>query len=281
MYLITGSTGTVGAALAAALVAAGQDVRSLTRGGRDVPAGTPVTGDLDRPESLRPALDGVRGLFLLPGFTGVVAEAERAGVDRIVLLSGRSAGIEQPEHNAIARYQLQSESAVRSGGVPWTVVRPTSFMSNVLRWMPQLVDGDVLSLPFTGVASATVDPADIAAVAAVALTGGEHTGRVLRPTGPQALRPADHVAVLADVLGRPIELRPQSDDEARRTLSESMPPAYVDAFLDFFAARSLDESPVLPDVHDVTGRAPRSFHDWAQVHADTLRAAAGHSVGRA
>jgi hypothetical protein len=37
----------------------------------------------------------VRGLFLLPGYEdmeGIVAEARRAGVDRVVLLSGSSAG---------------------------------------------------------------------------------------------------------------------------------------------------------------------------------------------
>ena len=277
MHLITGSTGTVGSELATALVAAGEEVRSLTRGAGAVPAGTPVRGDLDRPGSLRQALEGVEGLFLLPGYdtAGVVAEAERAGVQRLVLLSSPAAGIAQPQHNAVARYMLESEEAVRAGSVPWTVVRPTSFMSNVLRWMPQLADGDVLELPFTGAASACVDPADIAAVAAAALTGSGHAGRVLRPTGPEALRPADQVAVLAEVLGRPLELRPQSAEEARRTMAESMPADYVEAFLDFFVGGSLDESPVLPDVRETTGRAPRSFRDWAGAHATALRTAAG------
>ncbi|HEV7965731.1 MAG TPA: hypothetical protein VGP57_24535 [Actinoplanes sp.] len=58
-------------------------VRALVRNADGVPHG--VTGDLNRPDTLRPALEGVDGLFLLPGYQdmpGVPTEAEDAGAFR-------------------------------------------------------------------------------------------------------------------------------------------------------------------------------------------------------
>jgi hypothetical protein len=78
-----------------------------------------------------------------------------------------------------------------------------------------------------------IDPHDIAAVAAVALTSAE----------------------------------------ARAEMSKSMPAEYVDAFFSFYSEGTLDESRVRPDVSDVTGRPPRSFRAWAQAHAAAFPAA--------
>src|SRR5919108_652835 len=72
-----------------------------------------VSGDLDRPESRAPALRGARGLFLLPGYRdmpGILEQARRAGVERVVLLSGGSAGSGDMS-NAITRYMVVSERA--------------------------------------------------------------------------------------------------------------------------------------------------------------------------
>ena len=97
MFLVTGGTGNVGREVAAALAAAGEPVRALARSGApaDAPDGVEyVTGDLNRPDTLAPALQGVRGLFLLPGYDGtaeLLAEAGRAGAEHVVLLSGSSA----------------------------------------------------------------------------------------------------------------------------------------------------------------------------------------------
>jgi hypothetical protein len=49
-----------------------------------------------------------------------------------------------------------------------------------------------------------------------------------------------------------------------------MPAEYVDAFFSFFVDGTLDESEVLPTVQQVTGRAPRTFEQWAQTHAEAF-----------
>jgi uncharacterized protein YbjT (DUF2867 family) len=117
------------------------------------------------------------------------------------------------------------------------------------------------------VRTACIDPADIGAIAAVALTADGHSGQVYLPTGPQSLLPAEQVAILADVLGRDLRFEAQPDDEARAEMSKTTPPGYVDAFFDLYVARSLDESQVRPTVEDVLGRPPRRFEAWAREHA--------------
>ena len=273
MYLVTGATGNVGGEVVRALSAAGERVRALVRS--DPPAGTfppdvdVRLGDLTDPSSLDGAWNGIRGAFLLPGYDdtpAILRDARAAGVDRVVLLSGGSAGSGDMS-NAVTAYMVRSEAAVRESGLPWTMLRPAAFMTNALRWRDTLRDGDRLRLPFAGVRTACVDPADIAAVACSALLDARHAGQIYAPTGPESLLPADQVRILGDALGRRLTFEAQPDDEARREMLETTPPQYVDAFFDFYVAGSLDESKVLPTVEQVTGRPPRSFRAWAQDHA--------------
>jgi uncharacterized protein YbjT (DUF2867 family) len=131
------------------LADAGQRVRALVRpGGRPAlpPGAEAVAGDLTDPASLRPALAGADGVFLLPGYAdmpGVLAEARRAGVSRVVQLSGMPAGSADMS-NAITAYMAESEQAARECGLAWTILRPAAFMSNTFRWLPQLRAGDVV-----------------------------------------------------------------------------------------------------------------------------------------
>ena len=108
---LTGATGFVGAAVARALVDAGWQLRALARAGSDRRnlAGLPlevITGDLRVPDSYAAALEGCQALFHVAadyrlwapdprdlyainveGTRGLLAAAERAGVERIVYTS--------------------------------------------------------------------------------------------------------------------------------------------------------------------------------------------------
>jgi uncharacterized protein YbjT (DUF2867 family) len=276
MILVTGATGNVGGELVAALVAAGEPVRALIRREADqarLPAGAEgVVGDLNRPASLEPALEGVRGIHLLAGYDDLprlLALAHEAGVERVTLQSSSSVpGGDMT--NAVARYHIRSEQAVRESGLHWTFLQPNSFMSNTLQWADQLRQGDTVRERFADVRVATIDPADVAAVAAAALMTDAHAGRSYRLSGPESLLPAERVAVLGDVLGRELRFEAQSDADAHAEMSASMPAEYVDAFFSFFVDGTLDESEVLPTVEEVTGRPPRTFRQWAVAHADAF-----------
>ena len=280
MIFVTGATGNAGGAVVRALVDEGQRVRALVRSDSDalrVPAGAEMAvGDLNRPETLERHLRDVEAAFLLSGYDGMgetLAHMRRAGVERVVLLSS-SAAPGGDLGNAVARYHIVAEEAVRRSGLPWTFLQPNSFMSNTFDWIPQLRAGDIVSAPFAKVPVATIDPDDVGAVAGAALTSSEHEGRAYRLSGPEALLPEDRVATLGRVLGRDLRLEPLSNEEARAELRRSMPLQYVNAFLSFFAYGQLDESEVQPTVEDVTGRPPRSFEQWAHEHARAFPAAA-------
>ena len=70
MILVTGATGNIGGELVLELRERGQPVRALVHGDR--PASlhdvSVVEGDLDHPPSLGASLDGIRSVFLLPGY---------------------------------------------------------------------------------------------------------------------------------------------------------------------------------------------------------------------
>jgi uncharacterized protein YbjT (DUF2867 family) len=291
MILVTGATGNVGREVVRALAEAGAPVRALAGRGAVralAEAGAPVRalartvgssdvewagGDLNDPASLRPALTGVRSVFLLPGYrdmSGLLAETARAGADHVVLLSSQAA-VATDTGNVISEYMIRSETAARESGLAWTFLRPTAFMSNTLRWLPQVRSGDVIRDAFADLPIASIHPADIAAVAARALLTPGHEGRVHTLSGPRALLPADRVRLLGRALGRDLRFEGLSDDEAWTVMSATTPVEYVKAFFGFYRGNTIDETTVHPTVEEITGQPPRTFAQWADEHAEKFR----------
>jgi uncharacterized protein YbjT (DUF2867 family) len=275
VILVTGATGNAGGGVVNELLELGAEVRGLVREGAEskLPEGVePAVGDLNDPESLSGPLEGVSAVFLLSGYDGIERSLELMrdqGVERVVLLSSSAAPTGDLD-NAVARYHILSERAVSDSGLPWTFLRPNSFMSNALRWLPQLENGNVIHAPFADVPISTIHPDDLGAVAARALTTSEHEGRTYRLSGPEALRPAEQVVVLAKFSGRDLRFEAQSNEDARAEMEAAMPKAYVDAFFEFFVDGTVDETTVHPTVKEVTGRDPRTFEEWAEAHADAF-----------
>jgi uncharacterized protein YbjT (DUF2867 family) len=269
--LVTGATGNVGAEVVDALTRANVHVRALVRDASraQLPSGVePVEGDLDRPESLSAALADVDAVFLLPGYRdmpGVLRAIADAHAERVVLLSGTSAASGDTS-NAVTAYMMRSEAALLGSGVPGTILRSYGLMSNALRWIDQLKAGDVVREPFADVPVAMVDPYDLGEVAARALSSDAHEGQTYLVSGGMAIRPADRVRILGEVLGRALRLDPLSNDEAHAQMSRQMPAEYVDAFFDFNVAGSLDESQPQSTVQEILGRPPRTFEQWAHAH---------------
>jgi uncharacterized protein YbjT (DUF2867 family) len=273
MLLVAGATGNVGREVVRNAVEIGEPVRALTRSPTAIVDPAPgveyVAGDLNDPASIAPLATGVSGAFVLSGYADMpilFAVLRDAGVGRVVLLSGSSADDGDPS-NAISAYQMASEADLRASGLQWTILRPHAFFTNALRWLPQLQAGDVITAEFADVAVSGIDPYDIGAVAVRALVSDGHEGQAYRLTGPAALRPADRVRILGEVLGRDLTFVAESNEDARARMEAEMPVEYVDAFFVFYVEGTLDESQVYPTVSNVLGRPPRTFEQWAREHA--------------
>jgi uncharacterized protein YbjT (DUF2867 family) len=267
-YLVTAATGNIGSATLNALLNAGERVRAVSRSEREWPEGVEgVVADLDDPDGLRSAASGVRGAFLMAGYQSEAGLLEAVPREAHVVLLSSSAAPSGVTENAVARYHIESERAIEASGHPWTMLRPNSFMANALRWRDQIAVGDVVRAPFGDIPVAVIDPADIGAVAAIALTRSGHAGQRYRLSGPEALLPGEQVEQLGEALGRPLRFEALPDDQGRAEMREQMPAAYVDAFFEIFRGGLADETTVRPAVQSILGRPPGTFAAWAAANA--------------
>ncbi|MEU1420803.1 NAD(P)H-binding protein [Kitasatospora sp. NPDC005751] len=278
MIVVTGATGKVGRPLVQALAAAGEQVTAVSRRPADATLPDGVRhhrADLADAESLRTALDGAEALFLLLSgelLTGgespaaLVDVARSAGVRHVVLLSSQILGTRPvpPSHARLGAF----EQAVRESGLNWTILRPSGFHSNAFAWAEPVRTGGTVPAPFGDVALPTVDPADLAAVAAVVLRGdGQHHGRTYVLTGPAPVSPREQAAALGDATGAPLAFVELSREAARAHLLAFMPEHVADGTLDILGAPTDAERQVSPDVERLLGRPAGTFADWARRNA--------------
>jgi len=276
MIAVSGAAGVVGGEVLRAAAAAGIPARALVRRPPDQLAthAEAVQVDLDDASAAGGALAGCEGLFLLAGFAdmpGLLAAARASGVRRLALLSS-GAVQDGDEANAVVAMNAASERAVRASGLRWTILRASGFQSNALRWLPQLEVGDVVRDPFPNVPIALIDPADLGAATVAALQGG-HDHETLRLTGPEALRPAEQVAIVAAAAGRPLRFEAQSQAEARNEMETIMPQPFVDAIFRFFVDGEYDDSHIDPTLPTLLGRPAGTLAAWAARHADRFQSA--------
>ena len=260
--LVMGATGNVGSALVELLRARDVRVHAISRGARAWPDGVEgIVGDANDPASLAGAAAGMDGAFLMSGYAAEAQLLVDLGAGHAALLSSSSVPL-AGSGNAMAAYHRDSEEAVKASGAAWTIVRPCSMQSNVTRWKDQLDAGEVIRAPFSDVAVAMIDPADVAAVLATALTERGHAGETYRVSGPESLTPADQVAIVAEVLERELRFEAVPDDEARATLPGQVGQAYADAQFDTFRDHPRYESEIQPTVEQILGRPPGRLAGW-------------------
>ncbi|MFF0313002.1 NAD(P)H-binding protein [Streptosporangium sp. NPDC004379] len=277
MILITGATGTIGSEVLRLLAARGEVVRALTRDPSRAwtpPGVEVVAGDFDDPASLDGAMAGVGGVFLVaPGgpSTGrhdlaVLAAARSARVRRVVKLS--SIGADATDDH----WHRPGEEAVRAGDMGWTLLRPSAFASNTLRWAGAIrADEPVPNMTGTA-AQGVIDPRDIAEIAAEALVSAKHEGRTYTLTGPELLSFHDQVARLETALGRTIRTVDVPLDVVReRMLASGMDVEMAESRLRGIRIIRDGGNAVLTDgVERALGRPPTDFGTWALDHLDAF-----------
>jgi len=178
IVLVTGGTGHLGRELVAVLKPAHR-VRVLARSPQSDPDVQWVKGDLATGEGIPEAMAGARfvlhaatlspaarrGYFLptdlwrsppevdVDGTSRLLREAERVGVAHFLYVS--IVGVELPRWPYL-RLKHTAEGLVRTGGVPWSIVRATQFYWLMDRMLGKATRLPALALP----AELTIQPGD-------------------------------------------------------------------------------------------------------------------------
>ncbi len=281
MILITGATGTNGQEITRRLLAAGQSVRVLVRSADKAQGLGKVDvaiGDLSKPDTLGPALQGVtRVLLLTPVHVDAVQWIKNflkvAQNLHVVKFSGMGAGT--PEGGDIMIGHGETDRLVRESGLPYTLLQPNSFYQNML-WSAGSIKGqNTFYLPLNDKGQSMVDVRDIADVAVKVLTGSGHEGKTYVVTGPQALTGQDIANTLSTVLGRTItyvNVPPAAvEDSLRKSGAPEWNAREVAKLMAWFGTGQAAQ--VTDTVQKLTGHAPRTFEQFVRDHAAAFGAA--------
>jgi (4-alkanoyl-5-oxo-2,5-dihydrofuran-3-yl)methyl phosphate reductase len=280
-YLITGATGDVGSKVVEHLLKSGERPRIFVRNAEKARSrfGNRVdyfVGDMSQPDTLKAALQGVDSLFLvnsgpqIPTRDASAASiAKSASVKHLVKLSSMDV-----EHGlALGVWHEQGEVAIRASGVPFTFVRPTGFMSNLLAWSHAIKSEGIVRSSAGNGKRAFIHSDDIAAVSAKALMTREFQGQAISITGPEALTFAEATAKIGAIIEKPLTFQPISDEEARRRYaSTGASEADIEAHVALWRAiREGKLGNVTNNVEKILGRKPSALDQWAKENADAFR----------
>lgn len=282
--LVTGATGTVGAAVVAELVAAGEPVRAAVRQpGAAARGAEPVRFDFGDPTSWAPALDGVDRLFLLrpPAISDVATylrpvirlAAERQ-LRHVVFLSVMGV------NRFVPHWQVERD--IEDAGLPHTFLRPAFFAQNLIgAYRSDIAEHDRIRLASGHGRTSFVDTRDVAAVAARVLRDpAGHAGAAHTLTGPAALTYDQVATLLSSRLGRPIDYQPIGLLRYRRELlAQGLDPAYVRVQLVINAVAAVGlAAKVTGQVRELLGRDPIPLDRFIADHADAWTPAGGSAA---
>lgn len=222
MILVTGSTGFVGSHLTAELLKRGRKLRVLIRGGSGPDGAELVKGDITGQESLKNACIGVdtvvhlvavireKGLITFEavnhqGTVNMLNAAVESGVRRFIYMSALGS-VNNPEYK-YAYSKWQSEEAVRSSNLNWTILRPSLIYGRGFGFFNRLVQSLRLSPPFMaplpGKGNALFQPLAVEDVVECIIRVIDDDGfahRVLEIGGPSHVSYSEMVNALLKVL---------------------------------------------------------------------------------
>ncbi|MFD2265202.1 SDR family oxidoreductase [Lacibacterium aquatile] len=273
--LIIGGTGVVGREILRTLSKSGLRARVLMRDPQlDLPLGMEaVKGDLSRPNTLEPALQGVSRVFLLNALTqdetqqglNAVAAAKQANVRRIVYLSVHRC------HEALHIPHFATKqpvvAAIKASGMEWSILEPNNFFQNDGAFFTHAIaGGGVYPQPLGSVGISRVDTRDIAEAAVNCLTRDGFTDRHWPLVGPEALTGARIAAAYTRLLGRKVQYAGDNLDAWDMAFKPFLPDWLRHDFrimYEHFQARGLKASAEdLAACRWVVGHPPRSFDDY-------------------
>ena len=291
MILVTGATGFVGRHVVRRL--RDRPARAMVRGGsspRFARSVEVVEADLTEAESLTPALAGVQTVIHAAAITGdvkepyrgaydainregtenLVAAAQKAGVERLVVVSGLGTKPASPGSYMATRQGL--EEAVRRCGIPYVILQPSVLFGDGAPFIERLADLARLSplVPVLGGGDLRFQPLwieDLVRCLIQATDDRDLDNRTLALGGAEYVTLREIQQAISQVLGKRRLLVPLPLPMARLQaglMTALLPrPPLTPAVLDLF---DFENATALDAVEKAFGFRPRGFREHLAAH---------------
>jgi uncharacterized protein YbjT (DUF2867 family) len=234
-----------------------------------------VVGDMDRPETLGPALEGVTHVFLSAPMDEHIADRE-GNVIAAALAARRPhvlkmLGAVKHGDDALSAQHAASLAKLKESGLPWTLISPNSVMETSFNGFAEQFKWESMFGMSGHGKVGLVAAADVAAATAAVVRGDGHEGMDYRLTGPEALDLFEAADIFADVVGHPIRYYDLNEDEFAKLLADNMKDATpewieVNVLCHLRAWRDGGADLVTDTVERLTGRPPTSLKEWVTAH---------------
>ncbi|MDP4282439.1 MAG: NAD(P)H-binding protein [Bacteroidota bacterium] len=282
--LITTGNGMFGRALADELmkmeVKLRVMVRDKSRCNIDPGKAEIVTGDMDNPESLKPALNGMDSIFMSTPMDAKIAQRERniiniskeSGVQQIVKIYGAV----KHEGDQLTQEHHQALEYLRNSGIPWTLISPNSVMETSL--LPMSASIRYMHAIYGCSGSGKVGLValqDIVRVSALVLTSSGHEGMNYELTGPRSLDMTDVAGCFSRVLGRKILYIDLPEKQLAKMLmkfDQTMTPEKLDLeILCHLRAWKKNQADLVTDTYKkLTGAESTSLESFIEANKETF-----------
>jgi len=284
MFVISAASGNLGRTVANALKAfvnpseirlaarSPDKLSDLKAQGFDV-----VRADYEDTDSLATAFAGAKAVLIISsmGPNEVRVAHHKAAIDaakaaRVGLLVYTSAANPTSKSKfEWAPAHEQTEAYLKACGLPYVILRDSSYAANIDGFIAQALESGTLALPGAATKVAYVTHEDIAAAAAAALTGKAQANATYELTGPDGVSAFDLADHLSKLAGKPIKAVDLSLPDLSAFLgSVGLPPFVVAGVTSFFAAAAAGEyAAPSKDIEKLTGRAAQSMNDYLKKFA--------------
>ncbi len=237
-----------------------------------------VTGDMDRPETLDPLMEGVDSIFLTSPMDSslalrekaVISAAKKHGVGQIVKI----AGAVRHEGDNLDLLHGEVLEALRASGIPLTLVSPNSLMeTSFLAYAPSVRYMHALYGMSGHGKIGLVALKDIAEISAHVLITPGHDGQNYELTGPESIDLFEVAERFSKVLGKRIRYIDLSEEKFMKMMmkfDKSLTPERIDleVLCHLRAWREGRADLITRTFEDLTGKKPTAVDEFIQDNFD-------------
>ncbi len=273
--LVFGATGNTGSILVPALLSAGHEVRAFVRNEEKAQslkdAGAEIyLGDLDQGDTIDGALEGIEKVYFCT-WNGPTASAQGNNIVNAIKRAGTKPFIVRhsaygTEGSRLIQQINEVDNAIKGSGIPWTSIKPTFFMQNMMMVSPSIQNGGQIYWDWADGKAGMIDIRDVADSALGALTGKAEHGKEYILTGPESISMHDVAASFAKVLSKEINYVAVPHEASKESMmGMGFPEFIVDGYVELsqgFAQGFADTTN--GNVEALSGHAPRSIDDFTK-----------------